>query len=188
MKALVSYDRLSNRKVIFFFLLSVNFFKATALEVQPPVQNPQAVIYVSGNAQIHGNLNNSVVIIKNNNEVPTVREEHHKVKKQPNQIQIASVKKKNSYKKLSDKIEKRVFYTSTTRSNLKDSSLFNIGNLALSINVYPTLKYAHTNISEVRIVINCNSQLQKQKFYTSLSYLQFEKYCNSALRGPPTCI
>lgn len=188
MKALLSYDRLSNRKVIFFFLLSVNFFKATAIEAQPPVQNPQAVIYISGNAQIHGNLNNSAVIINSNNEVPMVRDVHHKVKKQPNQIELASVNKKKSYKELASKIasiKKTVFYSSTTRCNLKDSSLFSIGNSALSINVYPTLKYASTKISEVRLAINCSSQLRKQNYYTSLSYLQFGKYRSSSLRGPP---
>ena len=30
-----------------------------------------------------------------------------------------------------------------------------------------------------------NTQLKKQKFYTSLSYLQFKKYRNSSLRAPP---
>lgn len=30
-----------------------------------------------------------------------------------------------------------------------------------------------------------NTKLKKQKFYTSLSYLQFKKYRNSSLRAPP---
>lgn len=30
-----------------------------------------------------------------------------------------------------------------------------------------------------------NTQLKKQKFYTSISYLQFKKYRNSSLRAPP---
>ena len=34
-------------------------------------------------------------------------------------------------------------------------------------------------------ILKIESQLQKQKFYTSLSYLQFGKFRSSSLRGPP---
>ena len=34
-------------------------------------------------------------------------------------------------------------------------------------------------------ILKIESQLKKQKFYTSLSYLQFSKYRSSSLRGPP---
>ena len=34
-------------------------------------------------------------------------------------------------------------------------------------------------------ILKIESQLKKQNFYTSLSYLQFRKYCSSSLRGPP---
>lgn len=34
-------------------------------------------------------------------------------------------------------------------------------------------------------ILKIESQLKKQKFYTSLSYLQFGKFRNSSLRGPP---
>ena len=37
-------------------------------------------------------------------------------------------------------------------------------------------------------ILKIVSQLKKQKFYTSLSYLQFGKYRNSALRGPPYAV
>ena len=36
-----------------------------------------------------------------------------------------------------------------------------------------------------KLLISISAQLEKQKFYTSLSYLQFGKYRNSSLRGPP---
>lgn len=37
----------------------------------------------------------------------------------------------------------------------------------------------------VKVLPNYKIQLEKQKYYTSLSYLQFGKYTNSSRRGPP---
>ncbi|MEG2079854.1 hypothetical protein [Chryseobacterium sp.] len=36
-----------------------------------------------------------------------------------------------------------------------------------------------------QVILKIESQLQKQKFYSSLSYLQFGKFRSSSLRGPP---
>lgn len=188
LRTLLLVDRMSAHQVIFIFLFSINFFKATAVENQPPVQNIQAVIYVSGNAQVYGTINNAVIIDKDKNQAATLDIGNKETKKQLSEIRIASVKKKATYKKLAEKIKsvkKRVFYTSTSKSKLKDFYLNKIGPSAVSLHVNTSLKYASTKISESNLVVKYNTQLQKQKFYTSLSYLQFEKFCSAALRGPP---
>ena len=188
LKAGLSIDSFSIRIVIFFFLLSIYFFKATAVEVQPPVQEMQAVIYVAGNAQIYGVINNAVVIAKVKSQARVGDISKKEAKQQLNQIQIATVKKEENYKKLADKIEsvkKRFFYTSTSKSTLTDFYRNQLTASATSVYAPTNLKCGGANISAFNFVIKYNTQLQTQKFLTSLSYLQFKKYCNSSLRGPP---
>lgn len=56
--------------------------------------------------------------------------------------------------------------------------------LSLLVFNYHFRTVAVFNYSE-KTFISYKAQLEKQKFYTSLSYLQFGKYSSSSLRGPP---
>lgn len=187
-KALLSFNKSSSRKIVFFLLLSLNFFKAVPLEVELPVQDPQAIIYVSGNAQIYGNLNTSVVIAKDKIESTRVTNVPHKVKKQHNQVELANVAKKESYEKLAAKIaskKKPVFYTSNPSDNLSTQQLKLITS-AVAVAMAHNFNNFNAVIPEITSVILLIAQSKKQKYYTSLSYLQFGKYRSSSLRGPPT--
>lgn len=50
----------------------------------------------------------------------------------------------------------------------------------------PQKQVLNATVVDLVKTISIDTQLVKQKFYTSISYLQFGKYRSSSLRAPPT--
>ena len=186
---LLSVDRFMIRNIIFFFLLSSHFFKATALEAKLSPQDPQTSIYVSGNVLVYDSTDHPLVITLDKKPTSPTNTAKKKTVKSSSHIELTHHKKRERFKKLAEKIDsvkKQAFYSSSPESHLINSFSFNRGKSVISSNLNTMFKSSGSKNVDFKLVVKYNTQLQQQKFYTSLSYLQFEKYRSSSLRGPPT--
>jgi hypothetical protein len=80
--------------------------------------------------------------------------------------------------------EAKFHFSVSTGGNSKITSALHENKTAVVVPSHIVQKHALASTYD-QLILKIESQLQKQKFYTSLSYLQFGKFRSSSLRGPP---
>ena len=80
--------------------------------------------------------------------------------------------------------EAKFHFSVSTGGNSKFTSALHENKTAVVVPSHIVQKHALASTYD-QLLLKIESQLQKQKFYTSLSYLQFGKFRSSSLRGPP---
>ncbi|PQA98247.1 hypothetical protein SAMN05421796_1223 [Chryseobacterium piscicola] len=80
--------------------------------------------------------------------------------------------------------EAKFHFSVSTGGNSKITSALDENKTAVVVPSNIVQKHALAS-TYTQVILKIESQLQKQKFYTSLSYLQFGKFRSSSLRGPP---
>lgn len=155
-------------------------------------QDQSGIVYISDGVEIHG------VELMSNAKIETLQKPSSPKKTAgkssvPKYVPIAKqiLQKKNEdhqkLKALQHKIDQKIaenLYTSK-----KDNDLFILvgsraGFLAVSSNTNP-FNFSNALLEEGFDLQNFKIQLGKQKFATSLSFLQFRKLRSSSLRAPP---
>ena len=177
--------------ILFFALLTPLFLHAEGQDSVVAKKNQEAVIYVSSGAEIQGlSYITNARIIKIEKEVPSIKKIQSKAKYATLKVQVtANINAKDeSLKKLQQKINDQVknYYFSTSQ----DIALSQWVKLRLSTSAASTdfnsFNFSKAFLSNKYHLNIFRSQVAKQKFYTSISYLQFGKYRNSSLRAPPS--
>lgn len=168
------------------------FFGATALKTHIPQQNQQAIIYVGENTLVYGvpGVSNAIIVKVQNKTVPQ-KIEQLKKKFVPSEDQAITKnsKRNQELKVLQQKINKKIkhtFYSSSQDSDLLRFAKVKIASVANSTNFSFKYQKAIVCIDEDLNIFRV--QNTKQKFFTSLSYSEFQKPRNSFLRGPPHSI
>ena len=179
---------------VLLFLFSPLLCFATSVEDGPQLP-AQSSIYVVGNTQIYGAENISVVEVvatKTYDNSFTKRNEKAKHESSSQsisaQIEIKKTKDLAKSKELEKQTKENIkvnFINSTTNSNFAGNTSAITKGAVLNSNFYSQNKLSKTISQDIAISYTCKSCKKKQKFYTSLSYLQFGKYRNSSLRAPP---
>ena len=151
--------------------------------------NPEAIIYVSFGTKIIGysDFSNARII-----DIPTTFTDKkvsiEKVDSAPVSKQITAKRNEidNTLKIVQAKINKviRSFYNSIPQSNWFNYSKLKFGSIAVN-NSVNTYKFSPATFVGEIIINVFSSSSTKQKFYTSLSYLQLCKFKSSSLRAPP---
>lgn len=155
-------------------------------------QDQSGIVYISDGVEIHG------VELMSNTKIETLPKASYPKKtaeksSDSKYIPIAKqiLKKKNEdhqkLKALQHKIDQKIagnLYTSK-----KDNDLFILvgstaGFCAVSSNTNP-FNFSNATLEDCFDLQNFKIQLGKQKFATSLSFLQFRKLRSSSLRAPP---
>ena len=118
-------------------------------------------------------------------------------KSQPNKVTKSTflektnktLSEKEADKKLARLVKKiqeeaKFHFSVSTGGNSKFTSALHENKTAVVVPSHIVQKHALASTYD-QLLLKIESQLQKQKFYTSLSYLQFGKFRSSSLRGPP---
>lgn len=171
-------------------LLSLpTFFYATALETDIPPQNQAGIIYVGEGALVYGlsDISNAVVV---NIPNPTNTKEAIQPKKKLAGISEQVAKNITSTNQKARKIQAEVsartkhFYFSPgiLDSISGRSSIIHSGELATAVSsskIASTVKFSPYVIHSFAVCC------EKQKFFTSLSFIQFGNFRSASLRAPP---
>ena len=176
---------------VFLLLLFCNLqIKGAAVDSINSQKNSQAVIYVSGGTQITGASEFS------NAHIVEISTKHSSKKVISDKIHNANfseqiiAKKKSTDQKLrlvQEKINKKVqhsYYSSPLESELVKFAKAKLNFTAVTTNT-SLFKYGHSTVQNTFLFKPHCGQILKQKFYTSLSYLQMGKLRSLSLRGPP---
>lgn len=164
-------------------------FYASALENDTPPQNQQGVIYVGQGALVYGlsNISNAVVV---NVPTPTNTKEVTQPKKKSASISEQVVTRKISVRhrarKIQEEVTARTFFYYFSEGNLDSiagsSSNAHSGELAT---VVTSFEMAGKSPFSPYVLHFFAFRSEKQKFYTSLSFIQFRNFRSSSLRAPP---
>ena len=171
-------------------LLSIpTFFYATALEKEIPPQNEQGIIYVGENALVYSNadVSNAIVV---NIQVPTTTREIVKPKKNAHriseQVTIHKISQDQQARKIQAEVTARTTFVYFSQGDLpsvsKSFSNVHSGKLATAIT---TLKIVGKSDFSPYVIHFFAVRCEKQKFYTSLSFIQSRSIRSSSLRAPP---
>lgn len=178
--------------VLFVLLLSSLSFASTPAQIDSIATEKSAEIYVSGSAIIKGveNFSNASIVSIETLENKTSNSKVKTLAKTEDQSISAQIirKEKEAAQKIA-KLQKQiketatVFITKNPASSYFNNSSSQNGSIAVvsSTSIIKFLK----DISRLAISQHCKEDIKKQKYYTTLSYLQFGKYRNSSLRAPP---
>lgn len=155
-------------------------------------QQEQAVIYLQDGAEVYGLSNNSNAIITKTKSPDFIVKQTKKKERRTTTVAMKIAEKENEEKRdlkeLQDKINHKIshfYYTDSDSNTLLSAQMLNLNNEATNV-LGSSQNLKGIVAARELIVISFKLQLAKQKFYTSLSYLQFGKLRNSFLRGPPT--
>lgn len=168
------------------------FFNASALKTETVDQDQTGVIYVSSDVQIFGteHISNATINTIKSTSVPKkISKNNPELKYIPIAKQIIAKKNEEHriLKKLQDKIDKKIvrsFYSSSSNGNQLTISTHSTAKFGLSSNI-SKIDFSNGLVKENLVLKSFKTHLQRQKFYTSLSHLQFRKFRSSSLRAPP---
>ena len=171
-------------------LLSIpTFFNAKSLENDIPPQNQQGIIYVGEGAKVYGmsNISNAVVV---NIPNPTIAKQAIQPRKKSISIseQVAEHKISADQKarKIQAEVSARTNFYYFSEGNLDSisgsSSYVHSGELATAVTSF---KISGKSEFSPYVLHFFALRCEKQKFYTSLSFIQFRNFRSSALRAPP---
>lgn len=178
---------------LFLVFITGLFFSSHAPAALPDSalsqNNPEAIIYVSSGTKIIGSSEfSNARIINIPNASSTKKDKTEKVNSAPlsKQITAKSDEINSTSKILQAKISKvlRSFYNSIPQSNWFNHSKLKFGSIAVN-NSGNTYNFSPATFVGQIIIKVFSSSSTKQKFYTSLSYLQLCKFRSSSLRAPP---
>ena len=171
-------------------LLSIpTFFNAKSLENDIPPQNEPGIIYVGEGARVYGmsNISNAVVV---NIQSPTAPEEITSPNKKSNsiseQVTIHKISAEQKAKRIKEEVAARTtfYYFSEGNPDSISGSSSNVhsGEVATAVTSFKISGKAEFSPYVLHFfALRC----EKQKFYTSLSFIQFRNFRSSALRAPP---
>lgn len=168
------------------------FFNAAALQVGALDQDQTGLIYVSAGVEIYGSQNISNAKISSL-ETASSPEKISKKNPKPKYISIAKqiLAKKNveqrNLKRLQDKISINIIrsiYSSSNDRNLLALAKYKAGSSAIA-STSVNFDFSNAFLQDYLILKRFESEIKKQKFYTSLSYLQFRNFRSCSLRAPP---
>lgn len=177
-------------KLILLSLLCIStFFSASALEEGIPQQDQQGIIYVGEDALVYGmsEISNAIVI---KIQSPTSAKELTNPKKKSNsiseQVAIHKISADQKAKKIQEEVTARTtfyyFLEGDFDSISGSSSNVQSGELAT---VVTSFKIAGKSEFLPYVLHFFALRCEKQKFYTSLSFIQFRNFRSSSLRAPP---
>ncbi|MDP2452579.1 MULTISPECIES: hypothetical protein [unclassified Kaistella] len=186
---------------VFFVLLFSSLSFATTLSKTDSVTTKQtAVIYVLGNTIIKGesSFSNANIITVKIVEKKSSNTKQNTVEKKEDQSISAQISKKEKEEKEKEKlakIQKQVkekpttFLSQNQTSSDFNNTNFQNGSIAVaSNNSYSPFKFLKVFLQKNKAPVLCEDKKNKQKFYTTLSYLHFGKYRSSSLRAPPAFV
>ncbi|WP_126337156.1 hypothetical protein [Kaistella antarctica] len=151
-------------------------------------ENHKEVLYVIGGAVVFGTSYIHTEEIKKITLKKTVsKDELDEIKISSISKQAAKIKKEQ--KERTNKIRPNISVTKRysnvpTKENIKGSLGMKFSMVLISSSHY-SFRGLILGITISQPIIFFKNQLVEQKYYTSLSYLQFGKYRSSSLRGPP---
>lgn len=180
--------------LLFVLFFSSFTFAATSIQKDSISAIQNNVIFVSGNATIIGleNLSNAnIVSLESTQRISSKSKVKTLAKTEDHSISAQIIKKETEEKEQIAKLQKQSnLNTSVAFLLLPSSSDFNsttsqqCNNAVVCSNLYSKVKFLKS-VTKDLVFQNCIVAKKKQKFCTSLSYLQFGKYRSSSLRGPP---
>lgn len=153
-------------------------------------KDPEAIIYVSAGAIVAGTSqfsNARIVEILGNSPSKKILKEKTTNTGLAKQIVAKKEANDQSLKLLQEKINKKVknsFYSSSQESELVRFAKSKL-DLSAVTSAASSFKFAHAFVSITFLLNVHRAQILKQKYCTSLSYLQFGKFRSSSLRAPP---
>ena len=174
-------------------LLSIpTFFNAKSLENDIPPQNQQGIIYVGEGAKVYGmsNISNAVVVNIPNPTNPTIAKQAIQPRKKSISISEQVAEHTNSADQKARKIQAEVSARTTfyyfSEGNLDSisgsSSNVHSGEVATAVTFF---KISGKSEFSPYVLHFFALRCDKQKFYTSLSSIQFRNFRSSSLRAPP---
>ena len=174
-------------------LLSIpTFFYATALETDFPPQNEPGIIYVGEGAKVYGmyNISNAVVVNIPSPTNPTIAKQAIQPRKKSISIseQVAehTISADQKARKIQAEVSARttLYYFSEGNPDSISGSSSNVhsGELATAVTSF---KISGKSEFSPYVLHFYALRCQKQKFYTSLSFIQFRNFRSSSLRAPP---
>lgn len=184
---------------VFFVLLFSSLSFATTLSKTDSVTTKQtAVIYVLGNTIIKGESsfsNANIITVKIVEKKSSNTKQNTVEKKEDQSISAQISKKEKEEKEKLAKIQKQVkekpttFLAQNQTSSDFNNTNFQNGSIAVaSNNSYSPFKFLKVFLQKNKAPVLCEDKKNKQKFYTTLSYLHFGKYRSSSLRAPPAFV
>ena len=176
--------------LLLFILVGIpSVISASVLENDNLDQGSEGVIYVSGNAVLFGenSISNGKIIEIESTKENVSREPTKKLEVIADLVKVHQKSKEIALQKILDnakKDKKKICFESSWNPKFFNLTLSKMAGFSSQIsNSYSKLSaLLHF---WVKVLPNYKIQLEKQKYYTSLSYLQFGKYTNSSRRGPP---
>ena len=177
--------------ILIFSVLTPLFFHAEGKDSVVAKKNQEAIIYVTSGVQIQGlSYITNTKVISIEKALTSKKKIQSKAKYITFKEQVTTIKnaKDQSLKKLQEKINEKVKkynYTTSQDNVLIQWVKLRFGTSAASNN-FTTFNFSNAFFSNEYHLNIFRSQVAKQKFYTSISYLQFGKYRNSSLRAPPS--
>ena len=177
------------RSLCVLLFLPIFSYAASSVDQDPSMPNQfSGVVHVSSSAVIYGADQMHVITEKDLSEKPIVDRAKQAVKPAAISREAIEQEKKSKAEKFEKEfppVEAQAFLNNSTT----DSSLLAAKQ---TVNGQATI----TTPSQQKQILNATSvdigrstaidpHLVKQKYYTTLSYLQLRKYSSSSLRGPP---
>lgn len=152
----------------------------------------QAVIYVQNGAEVYGLPELTNALVSKTTSSDSTPKHAEKKERTDSTFAMKIEEKKQSQKKvlkkLQDQINNRIshfYYSDSESTALFSGKVLQLNNVATNVLV-TSQDIKGIASSNDFIILTLRLHLAKQKFYTSLSYLEFGKLRNSFLRGPPT--
>ena len=175
--------------LLFFAVLTPIFLHAEEQDSVVIKKSQEAVIYVTPGTSIEGiYISNAKVIKIENTAAPKKKvKSQAKYNTLAEQVTEKKIVQQQSLKKLQEKIDKKVqdtLYSTSQNSESATLAQVRLSNVAVSSNL-SSFDFSKAFFSNKYVLNTFRTQIAKQKFYTSLSNLQFSKLRNSFLRGPP---
>ena len=171
-------------------LLSIpTVFNAKSLETDIPPQNEPGIIYVGEGALVYGLSDNSNAVVVNVPN-PTSTKEAIQPKKKlisiTQQVAAHTISTDQKARKIQAEVSARTnfyYFSEGNPDSISGSfSYFHSGELATAVTSF---KISGKSEFSPYVLHFYALRCQKQKFYTSLSFIQFRNFRSSSLRAPP---
>ena len=169
-------------------LMIPSVFYASALENDIPTQDQQGVIYVGEGALVYGmsDISNAVIVsIQSQKPIQEIAKNKKKIVSVSEQVVKRENLAKQKARKIQQEVTARSIFHYLAKGNLgsiESSSSVHSGNLATAVTFS---KIVGVTLSSPYVVHFFTVSSEKQKFFTSLSFIQFGKFRSSSLRAPP---
>lgn len=168
-------------------LLSIpTFFNAKSLENDIPPQNEPGIIYVGEGARVYGMSNVVVVNIPSPTDAKQAIQPRKKSISISEQVAEHTISADQKARKIQAEVSARTTFYYFSEGNPDSisgsSSNFHSGELATAVTSF---KISGKSEFSPYVLHFFALRCDKQKFYTSLSFIQFRNFRSSSLRAPP---